>query len=162
MPLMLILVLVVMSSLLISRFFNFNYIRQKDRAFSQEYNRAIANALSCREVAMARLTSNYLFRVTDVDIYSEIPYLNTLNQNQGISDISRIKCKFSITSNTAFNDTQNGGIINPRDLYIDIVSTGLISTKLFGKNWDLNVTIKSTVLISYTFPIIKKTQILYL
>lgn len=138
-----VLVLIVVMFMVMSTFFLYSYQQivftgSRDFLFSIYYERAIASALSCREVAMARLTADFQYRTSEIDINISLPQLlNTQNAP---------KCKFSVSGNGT---------------YIDIYATGIIDAPHSISKLPITAYIKSTVSISYTNPKIISTSIVF-
>ncbi len=108
-------------------YFLFN--NQRDFLFSKYYERAVASALSCREVATARLNINFLYRVSNAEL---------LNFN----------CKYSVVTN---NDVKD------KDIYIDVFATGTVDVPISIYPKVIVVSLKSTIQISHIGPKIIKT-----
>lgn len=102
---------------------------QRDFLFSKYYERATASALSCREMAVARLSTDFLYRADGV----KVPNYN---------------CDYSIFTNSNYRDA---------DIYVDIFAMGTTSVPRFIYPKNIMVSIKSTVKISHIAPTIIKT-----
>ncbi|MEI8062170.1 MAG: hypothetical protein WCG97_02625 [bacterium] len=111
--------------------------RQKDFLFGTYYERAIASALSCREVAMARLSANFQY-VSSTTTPPEAV-------NEGIA------CSYSVIKNQT-------SPANSRDFYVDVVAVGNVSS---NELLPISLIIKSTLMISFASPKIEKTFIYF-
>ncbi len=111
--------------------------RQKDVLFGTYYERTIASALSCREVAMARLTDNFQYLSSTTTPPEAV--------NEGIT------CAYSVIKNPTSPP-------NSRDFYVDVVAIGASNSKNF---LPISVIVKSTLLISFALPKIEKTFIYF-
>lgn len=124
---LIILILSVSFTFILLASFNYLINSQRDFLFSKYYERAIASALSCREVAMARLNLNFLYTANDINI-------------------SDHNCHYSVI----FDHTL-------KDVYINIFSTSTIDIPRFIYPKNIIVSIKSTVQISHVGPNVIKT-----
>ena len=128
---LIVVVLTITATFILYSYSSFLVTSQKDFLFSKYYERAIASALSCREVATARLNVNFLYRASN-------------------AEITNFNCKYSIVTNSNFMD---------RDVYIDIFATGTVDVPKIVYPKSILVGIKSTVQISHIGPKITQTII---
>jgi hypothetical protein len=130
----LVLIVVVLTVSATFAMYSYSYLlinSQRDFLFSKYYERAIASALSCREVAMARVNVNFLYRASN-------------------AEIANFSCKYSVVTNNEVKD---------RDVYIDIFATGTVDVTKIVYPKSILVGIKSTVQISHIGPKITQTII---
>lgn len=126
---LIVLVLTVTSTFLLYSYSNFLINSQRDFLFSKYYERAALSALSCREVAAARVNVNFQYRI-----------LNT--------EISSFNCKYSIVTNPDFKS---------KDIYVDVFATGTVNVPVFIYFKPISISLKSTIRISHIGPTILKT-----
>ena len=153
--------------------FYLNANEDRDLIFRKYYMRAIASALSCREVAMARLTNNFLYRSGDVSVASASPAIinrldeiNTIISQSNLLPLQNIDCKFSISDADPsyvqdLLTKVDGQVFNPKDVYVHIETTGTITLPKFINLDPIIVRLSSLASISYKGPLILYTQLFY-
>lgn len=164
---------VVMTAELIYSSFLSTAQADKDLLFGKYYMRAIASAISCRDVAMARLANNPFYRTNQINIASTTPAVATLVSNinilrnrENLNNIQNIDCKFSVSDSDLtyiqeLIEKTAGLNFNSKDIYILIESLGQTVTPRSLNLGTINATIRSVIVISYSGPIILKTQFVY-
>lgn len=164
---------VVMTAEMIYLAFSFTAQADKDLLFGKYYMRAIASAISCRDVAMARLAIDPFYLTTQVNIASASPAIislvsniNVMRSRENLNYIPNIDCKFSVSvPNVSYVQEliEKTGIssFNSKDIYIQIESFGQIVTPRSLNLGTINANLRSVAVISYSEPIILNTQFVY-
>ncbi len=128
---LIVVVLTITATFILYSYSSFLFTSQRDFLFAKYYERAVASALSCREVATARLNTNFQYRISN-------------------ANISRFNCTYSIITNPNFKD---------KDIYVDVYATGTANVPRFIYPKTITVALKSIIKISHLGPTIIQTNL---
>jgi hypothetical protein len=164
--------ILALAELQIFRTFN----QKKDVLLGQYYQRAIAAAISCREAAMARLASDFRYRIdAPTNLNNMLPQINRFSTDPAYSGIfTDIDCQVSVKTVTNPNDLSKINMIlansasssNPthlnkissKDIFVEITASGSSTLPLMFQLKSLQHVLRSIVGISYVYPVIIFTE----